>query len=49
MGPGLVEKGVKYSGKSEHRQKPVVSGTDSFLVWLERKFHERNLNFYTQN
>lgn len=42
MGPGLVGKEVKYSGKSEYRHKLVVSGTDSFLVWLERKFHERN-------
>lgn len=42
MGPGLVGKEVIYSGKNEYRYKPVVSGTDSFLVWLECKFHERN-------
>lgn len=42
MGPGLGEKGVKYSGKSKYRHKPVVSRTDSFLACLELKFEERN-------
>lgn len=42
IGPGLVKKGVKYYGKSEYRPKSVVSGTDSFFMWLELKFHERN-------
>lgn len=42
MSPGLIEKGVKYSVKSEYRHKPVVSGTDSFFVWLALMFEERN-------
>lgn len=29
---------MKYSGKSECRHKPVVSGKDSPLAWLELKF-----------
>lgn len=33
MGPGLVGKEVKDSGKRDYRHKPVLSGIDSFLVW----------------